>query len=160
MADGGASELVMLITGLVTAGIVASLLVASWGSLAETVGDTQSEIEVNTRTRADLASDSSQVSWNQTGCNLTLYVQNTGEIRLKTDVIGVVVNGTAATINQTQLLDGAPSWSSGEVAELRVCPTGLNLVSGDEIPLTVVVRSVEYKGMSGQYSFSEVIRIG
>ncbi|MEE3082466.1 MAG: hypothetical protein VX320_00060 [Candidatus Thermoplasmatota archaeon] len=160
MADGGASEMVMLITGLLTAGIVASLLVASWGSLAETVGDAQSEIEVSSRTRADLASDPSQISWNQTNCNLTFHVQNTGEIQLKADLIGVVVNGTAASVNQTQLLDGATLWLPGEVVELRVCPIGLNLVAGDEIPLIVVVRSVEYKGISGQYSFSEVIRIG
>ena len=123
-------------------------------------GDAQSEIEVSSRTRADLASDPSQISWNQTNCNLTFHVQNTGEIQLKANLIGVVVNGTAATVNQTQLLDGATLWLPGEVVELRVCPTGLNLVTGDEIPLIVVVRSVEYKGMTGQYSFSEVIRIG
>jgi len=160
VADGGASELVMLITGLLTAGIVASLLVASWGSLAATVDNNQSEIEVNTKTRAALASDPSQISWNQTDCNLTFYVQNTGELRLKTDSIGVVVNGTAATINQTGLLDGATSWLTGEVAEVSVCPTGLTLVPGEEIPLLVIVRSAEHKGISGQNSFSEVIRIG
>ncbi len=150
----------MLITGLLTAGIVASLLVASWGSLAATVDNNQSEIEVNTKTRAALASDPSQISWNQTDCNLTFYVQNTGELRLKTDSIGVVVNGTAATINQTGLLDGATSWLTGEVAEVSVCPTGLTLVPGEEIPLLVIVRSAEHKGISGQNSFSEVIRIG
>lgn len=160
MADGGASELVMLITGLLTAGIVASLLVASWGSLAETVGNTQSEIEVNTKTRAALASDPSQISWNQTDCNLTFHVQNTGELRLKTNQIGVVVNGTAASVNQTGLIDGATSWITGEVAELSVCPGGLTLATGDEVPLIVIVRSAEHKGISGQYSFSEVIRIG
>lgn len=160
MADGGASELVMLITGLLTAGIVASLLVASWGSLAETVEDTQSEIEVNTKIRAALASDPTQISWNQSNCNLTFHIQNTGELQLKIDLIGVVVNGTAASVNQTQLIDGATIWAPGEVAELSVCPTGLTLATGDEIPLLVVVRSEEYKGISGQYSFAEVIRIG
>jgi len=36
----------------------------------------------------------------------------------------------------------------------------LTLATGDETPLLVVVRSEEYKGISGQYSFAEVIRIG
>ena len=31
MADGGASELIMLISGLLVAGIVTTLLIASWG---------------------------------------------------------------------------------------------------------------------------------
>jgi archaellum component FlaG (FlaF/FlaG flagellin family) len=159
MADGGASELIMLITGLLTAGIVTSLLIASWGGLATSVDTAKTEAEANSKTQAALASDSMQISWNQTACNLTIHVQNTGSLELKTDNIGLVINGSAATVSQVQLLDNSTVWVKGEVAELNACPTGMTLTSGQEITITVIVQSEEYKGISGQYSFYEVIRI-
>ena len=140
MADGGASELIMLITGLLTAGIVTSLLIASWGGLATSVDTAKTEAEANSKTQAALASDSMQISWNQTAC-------------------GLVSNGSAATVSQVQLLDNSTVWVKGEVAELNACPTGMTLTSGQEITITVIVQSEEYKGISGQYSFYEVIRI-
>ena len=159
MADGGASELIMLITGLLTAGIVTSLLIASWGGLASSVDTAQTQVEVDSKTRAALASDPMQIPWNQTTCNLTLYIQNTGSVDLIVDNIGVVVNGTASSVNNTQLIGTTPDWIKGEVAELTICPVGLTFSTGQEIYVTVIVRSEFYKGVSGQYSFSEVIRL-
>ncbi|MDP6906630.1 MAG: hypothetical protein QF440_04360 [Candidatus Thalassarchaeaceae archaeon] len=160
MADGGASELVMLVTGLLTAGIVASLLVASWGSLAEIVGDTQTQIQVDSKTRASLASDPMQIAWDQATCNLTIHIQNSGELRLKMDNIGAIVNGTPTSVSGSQLIGSAIAWTSGEVAEFYLCPTGLNLATGQETPLIIIVQSEEYSGdISGKHSFSEVIRI-
>jgi len=159
MADGGASELIMLISGLLVAGIVTTLLIASWGGLATTVETAQTQVEANSKTKAALAGDPMQVSWNQTSCNLTLQIQNTGNLELTTDNLGVIVNGTGSTITQTQLLDNSSVWVSGEVAELYVCPTGITMTAGQEIIVTVVVQSELYQGISGQHSFSEVIRL-
>ena len=159
MADGGASELIMLITGLLTAGIVASLLISSWGGLANSVDVAQTEIEADAKTKATLTNDPMLVNWNQTSCNLTLFVQNIGEIKLNIDSIGVIVNGSASTVNQSQILGNQSLWISGEVAELNVCPSGVSMVSGQEIFVTIVVQSEFYKGIAGQYSFTEVIRL-
>ncbi len=159
MADGGASELIMLITGLLTAGIVTSLLIASWGGLATSVDTAKTQAEADAKTQAALASDPMQISWNQTACNLTLHIQNTGTLELKTDNIGLVINGTASTVNQVQLLGNASFLVKGEVAELYACPTGMSLITGQEITVTVIVQSENYKGISGQHAFSEVIRI-
>ena len=159
MADGGASELIMLITGLLTAGIVTSLLIASWGGLATSVDTAKTQAEADAKTQAALASDPMQISWNQTACNLTLHIQNTGTLELKTDNIGLVINGTASTVNQVQLLGNASFWVKGEVAELYACPTGMSLTTGQEITITAIVQSENYKGISGQHAFSEVIRI-
>ena len=159
MADGGASELIMLITGLLTAGIVASLLISSWGGLANSVDVAQTEIEVDAKTKATLTNDPMLVNWNQTSCNLTLFVQNIGKIKLNIDSIGVIVNGSASTVNQSQILGNQSLWISGEVAELNVCPSGVSMVSGQEIFVTIVVQSEFYKGIAGQYSFTEVIRL-
>ncbi len=159
MADGGASELIMLITGLLTAGIVTSLLIASWGGLATSVDTAKTQEEADAKTQAALASDPMQISWDQTACNLTLHIQNTGTLELKTDNIGLVINGTASTVNQVQLLGNASFWVKGEVAELYACPTGMSLITGQEITVTIIVQSENYKGISGQHAFSEVIRI-
>ena len=159
MADGGASELVMLITGLLTAGIVASLLISSWGGLANSVDVAQTEIEADAKTKATLTNDPMLVNWNQTSCNLTLFVQNIGKIKLNIDSIGVIVNGSASTVNQSQILGNQSLWISGEVAELNVSPSGVSTVSGQEIFVTIVVQSEFYKGIAGQYSFTEVIRL-
>jgi len=159
MADGGASELIMLITGLLTAGIVASLLISSWGGLANSVDVAQTEIEADAKTKATLTNDPMLVNWNQTSCNLTLFVQNIGEIKLNIDSIAVIVNGSASTVNQSQILGNQSLWISGEVAELNVCPSGVSMVSGQEIFVTIIVQSEFFKGIAGQYSFTEVIRL-
>ena len=144
MADGGASELIMLITGLLTAGIVPRLLIASWGGLSTSVDTAKTQAEADAKTQAALASDPMQISWNQTACNLTLHIQNTGSLELKTDNIGLVINGTASTVNQVQTLGNATFWVKGEVAELNACPTGMTLTTGQEITVTVIVQSENY----------------
>ncbi|HJM67520.1 MAG TPA: hypothetical protein QF716_01420 [Candidatus Thalassarchaeaceae archaeon] len=159
MADGGASELIMLISGLLVAGIVTSLLIASWGGLANSVDTAQTQVEADSKTRAALASDPMQVSWNQPSCNLSLHIQNTGSLELLDAEIGIIANGTASTVNQTRLLGNSSTWTTGEVLELQVCPSGVTMSAGQEIIVTVVVRSEHYKGISGQHSFSEVVRL-
>ena len=159
MADGGASELIMLISGLLVAGIVTTLLIASWGGLANTVETAQTQVEANSKTNAALASDPMQISWNQTACNLTIHIQNTGSLELVTDNIGVIVNGTASTVSQAQLLGNSSIWIEGEVAELNICPTGITMSTGQEIIVTIIVQSEYYQGIAGQYSFSEVVRL-
>ncbi len=159
MADGGASELIMLISGLLVAGIVTSLLIASWGGLANSVDTAQTQVEADSKTRAALASDPMQVSWDQPSCNLSLHIQNTGSLELLDAEIGIIANGTASTVNQTRLLGNSSTWTTGEVLELQVCPSGVTMSAGQEIIVTVVVRSEHYKGISGQHSFSEVVRL-
>ena len=159
MADGGARELIMLISGLLVAGIVTTLLIASWGGLANTVETAQTQVEANSKTNAALASDPMQISWNQTACNLTIHIQNTGSLELVTDNIGVIVNGTASTVSQAQLLGNSSIWIEGEVAELNICPTGITMSTGQEIIVTIIVQSEYYQGIAGQYSFSEVVRL-
>ena len=159
MADGGASELIMLISGLLVAGIVTTLLIASWGGLANSVDTAQNQVEANSKTNAALASDPMQVSWDQPSCNLSLHIQNTGALELLDGEIGIIANGTASTVNQTRLLGNSSAWTTGEVLELQVCPSGVTMSAGQEIIVTVVVRSEHYQGISGQYSFSEVIRL-
>ena len=103
----------------------------------------------------------SVVLWeNQTACNLTIHLQNTGKLVLKNGEIGVIVNGSDTSISNRRMLTSTTDWIQGNVLELRICPTGLTLNSGDETVLTIIVRSEEYRGVSGTYAFSGVIRIG
>ena len=160
MADGGASEILMLITGLITAGIAASVLIASWSGIAGSIESSKTQLEADTMTKASLTSDPMDMSWNQTACNLTIHLQNTGKLVLKNDEIGVIVNGSDTSISNRRMLTSTNDWIQGNVLELRICPTGLTLNAGDETVLTIIVRSEEYRGVSGTYAFSEVIRIG
>jgi len=100
-----------------------------------------------------------QVSWNQSACNLTIHIQNTGNLELLTDNIGVIVNGTASTVTQAQLLGGSTIWMTGEVVELSICPPSITMTAGQEIIVTVIVQSEYYQGIAGQHSFSEVVRL-
>jgi hypothetical protein len=88
-----------------------------------------------------------------------LHIQNTGSLELLDAEIGIIANGTASTVNQTRLLGNSSTWTTGEVLELQVCPSGVTMSAGQEIIVTVVVRSEHYKGISGQHSFSEVVRL-
>ena len=160
MADGGASEMLMLITGLITAGIAASVLIASWGGIANSIETSKTQVEADTMTKASLTSDPMNMAWNQTACNLTIHLQNSGKLVLKNSEIGVIVNGSDTSISNRSMLTSTNDWVQGNVLELRICPTGLTLNSGDETVLTVIVRSEEYRGVSGTFAFSEVIRIG
>ena len=63
MADGGASEILMLITGLITAGIAASVLIASWGGIASSIESSKTQLEADTMTKASLTSDPMDMSW-------------------------------------------------------------------------------------------------
>jgi len=128
--------------------------------LANSVDTVHNQAEADSKTKAALASDPMQVSWDQASCNLSLHIQNTGTLELLDGEIGIIANGTASTVNQTRLLGNSSVWTSGEVLELQVCPSSVTLSVGQEITVTIVVRSEHYQGISGQYSFSEVIRIG
>tara|TARA_B100001996_G_C18629995_1_gene581320 strand:+ start:579 stop:1061 length:483 start_codon:yes stop_codon:yes gene_type:complete len=160
MADGGASEMLMLITGLITAGIAASVLIASWGGIANSIESSKMQVEADTMTKASLTSDPMDMAWNQTACNLTIHIQNSGKLVLKNDEIGVIVNGSETSISGRRMLTSTTDWVQGQVLELRICPIGLVFNPGDETVLTVIVRSEEYRGVSGTYAFSEVIRFG
>jgi len=160
VADGGASEMLMLITGLITAGIAASVLIASWGGIANSIESSKMQVEADTMTKASLTSDPMDMAWNQTACNLTIHIQNSGKLVLKNDEIGVIVNGSETSISGRRMLTSTTDWVQGQVLELRICPIGLVFNPGDETVLTVIVRSEEYRGVSGTYAFSEVIRFG
>jgi len=159
MADGGTSELIMLVTALLTGGIVAGLLLTSWGGLATAVDAQQQQAAADAVTRADLASDAMAVSWDQTNCNMTLHLQNSGAANLETDGVAFIINGTAATVNGRAMLGASAAWIPGEVVEFWVCPTGLTLNSGDEIRINAIVQSTPMGGATGSHAFGEVIRI-
>ena len=81
MGDGP-SEMIMLMTGLIVAGLVSAVLLSTWDTISDGL-ENQGELEVqDTKTRASVISDPSLISWDNTADRAFIYVQNSGIISL------------------------------------------------------------------------------
>lgn len=81
MGDGP-SELIMLTTGLIVATLVSSVLISTWDTMSQGL-EKQGEQEIkDAKTRASLVNDPSAISWDNTGDEAFIFVQNSGEISL------------------------------------------------------------------------------
>ena len=75
MGDGP-SEMIMLMTGLIVAGLVSAVLLSTWDTISDGL-ENQGELEVqDAKTRASLISDPSLISWDNTADRAFIYVQN------------------------------------------------------------------------------------
>ena len=81
MGDGP-SEMIMLMTGLIVAGLVSAVLLSTWDTISQGLED-QGELEIkDAKTRASLISDPSAISWDNTDDRAFIYIQNSGTISL------------------------------------------------------------------------------
>ena len=65
MGDGP-SEMIMLMTGLIVAGLVSAVLLSTWDTISDGL-ENQGELEVqDAKTRASLISNPSLISWDNT----------------------------------------------------------------------------------------------
>ena len=75
MGDGP-SEMIMLMTGLIVAGLVSTVLLSTWDTMSQGL-ENQGDLEIkDAKTRASLVSDPSAISWDNTDDRATIFIQN------------------------------------------------------------------------------------
>lgn len=159
MADGGASEMILMVAGLLVAGIVSGVLLSSFDVYSDSIHESHAGAKVDARTRIALVGDPMIMHWYPATTNMTVKVQNTGEVVLDISSAELMIGTTSMTTTSSST-DGIGSiWGSGSLATFEVSAATLTLNSGDEVMLTIFVQSDFYDGARGSTTITEVIRI-
>jgi len=154
MGDGP-SEMIMLMTGLIVAGLVSAVLLSTWDTISQGLED-QGELEIkDAKTRASLISDPSAISWDNTNDRAFIYIQNSGTISLNIADTYAFLDGNAMTVTA---IDPADTWSKGVAIKFQIGKTDLTFTDGTECFLTVGVSSLS-TSPTGTYSLTEVVRL-
>ncbi len=156
MGDGP-SEMIMLMTGLIVAGLVSAVLLSTWDTISQGL-ENQGELEIkDAKTRASLISDPSSISWDNTDDKATIFIQNSGTISLSIDDTYVFLDGNTMSVSA---IDAAGvTWSKGVAIKFEIdSSTDLTFTNGAEVFLTVGVSSLS-TSPTGTYSLTEVVRL-
>jgi archaellum component FlaG (FlaF/FlaG flagellin family) len=156
MADGGASDMIMLVTSLIIAGVVSAVLIQAWGGVSSALDDSTNQIEANSKTEATLISDPMNIDWNPTTNQTMITVQNTGETTLNITGTTVLLNGSFMNVTQRGVIPSV--WIPGSVVNFTL-QGNILLPTNEEVFLNVIVQSDRYIPARGVNSFTEVVRI-
>ena len=156
MADGGASNMIMLVTSLLVAGIVSAVLIQAWGGVSSSLNDGANQIEANEKTAATLISDPMNIDWNPTTNQTMITIQNSGDFTLNITDTAIFLNGSSMNVSQRGVTPSV--WSPGSIVNFTV-QGNISLSVNDEIYLLVIVLSDTLNPAQGVHSFTEVIRI-
>lgn len=156
MGDGP-SEMIMLMTGLIVAGLVSAVLLSTWDTISQGL-ENQGELEIkDAKTRASLISDPSLISWDNAEDKATIFIQNSGTISLSIDDTYVFLDGNTMSVSAIDA-EGV-TWSKGVAIKFEIeSSTDLTFTNGEEVLLTVGVSSLS-TSPTGTYSLTEVVRL-
>ncbi|MEC8979046.1 MAG: hypothetical protein VX433_03025 [Candidatus Thermoplasmatota archaeon] len=155
MADGGVSEMIMLVASLLVAGIVSGVLVGSYANIVDGMEGTASQSDVNSKTNSGLVSDPMNIDWNTLTNQTTISVQNTGQLTLDIDETSMILNGSSMNVTKS---GGPTEWVSGTVISFTVSGN-VSFSNNQEVTLIVIVNSETKSPATGVHSFTEVVRI-
>ena len=171
MGDGP-SEMILLIAGLIVAGLVSGVLLQSWDDMSGVLDQRGKQGMEDVKTRVSLASDPVNIGWYATHASVDggagnetaiIYLQNSGDTFLDVDRVGVVLNGSVMTVTKCNCVT---QWLPGEIVEFTIQGSALpadpdyfpasGCPSCDgtyDVYLTVTVSST-----SGSYAGVDVLR--
>lgn len=156
MADGGASDMIMLVSSLIVAGIVSAVLIQAWGGISSSLNDGANQIEANEKTEASLISDPMNIDWNPSTNQTMITIQNTGDYTLNITDTVIILNSSSMNVSQRGV---SPSvWLPGSIVNFTV-QGNIFLSANHEYYLNVIVLSDTLNPARGVYSFTEVVRI-
>ena len=160
MADGGASNMIMLIAALLVAGIASTVLVQSWAGTAEVLSDNQAKSSMDSKTKVTFSGDMMQTEYDDTSDEAVIYLQNSGTSVLDETELAAFFTGQTSSVISTSFLNGATSWGPGDVLEATIQMPTAAYADGEEYRVTIVVVSKVSGGATGSDSVSEVVRLG
>ena len=153
MGDGP-SEMIMLMTGLIVAGLVSAVLLSTWDTISQGL-ENQGELEIkDAKTRASLISDPSLISWDNAEDKATIFIQNSGTISLSIDDTYVFLDGNTMSVSA---IDAAGvTWSKGVAIKFEIDSFKKKcLLNGlDDIALSLV-KSEKISSFEDQYNKSK-----
>ena len=155
MADGGASEMILLVASLIVAGIVSGVLVGSYANIVDGMEAAASQSEINSKTSSALVSDPMNIDWNSVTNQTTVSVQNTGSAILDINETAMFLNGSIMNVSKS---GGPTSWLPGTAITFTVSGN-VSFSNNQEVPLSVIVHTETKSPATGAHSFSEVVRI-
>lgn len=162
MADGGATNMILLITALLICGAASAILLQSWTETASAVGTNQEQIALNSKTKVTFSGDLAKTTCDSVDNRITIYLQNSGSSILDETEFGAFIDGISSSIvGVPTFLNGATVWSSGVVANITL-QSGENLDCDgtEEKRVTAIVATVSSNGVFGTDSITEVVKLG
>lgn len=127
MSSETTSSLVLFIAAIAIAGIAAGAMATVVGSVANELRDRGNSLADSVATDLAIVNDPDNVPYDDAANELTLYVKNTGEVRLTSEELFILVDGQHATFNAT-VLGTETEWKPGTVLEATV---SVDLATGD-----------------------------
>ncbi|MBJ99733.1 MAG: hypothetical protein CMB48_01885 [Euryarchaeota archaeon] len=162
MADGGASNMILLITALLICGAASAILIQSWTDTAASVGINQEQLALDSKTKVTFSGDLAKTTCNEADDRITIYLQNSGSSILDETEFGGFIDGQSSSIvGIPTFLNGATEWSSGVVVEFTLqSSVNLECDGTEEKRVTAVVATVASGGVVGSDSVTEVVKLG
>ena len=161
MAEGGVTSMIMLVVALLVSGVAGVVLVDSWGDVSQTLGKQRVKSEMDASTRIDFAGDPMNSAYDNVDPeDITFYLQNSGTQTLDTASLGVIVDGVSIpTSDITVSVLGGGAWASGQVVSVNVEDSDFAYSDGDEVKVSIVVMSEQYKGIKGSDTLQGTLRL-
>lgn len=146
MASVSVSQLILFIAAMLVAASVAGLLTSTVNDIGDAIED--QGLATSDDIRSDITIINDAGATENTSGNVTLYVKNTGSSDLSTQPadIDILINGefvTGVGSGRITLLDGAEIWSEGDVLEIVVDVTSVQINDPGENRAQVVVGGAE-----------------
>ncbi|MFL2975457.1 MAG: hypothetical protein ACJZ42_03990 [Candidatus Thalassarchaeaceae archaeon] len=153
----GPSEIILLIAGLIVAGLVSGVLLESWDDMDRAIEDRGKEGAEDVRTRASLVNDPSNMPWDDTDKTATVYIQNSGETLLNLETVGVYIDSFSLSVS---VADSSTEWVPGQIVKFTVDDTSdtLSYTGTNDVIMTITVVS-SATGYAGAYTVSEEVRL-
>ena len=160
MADGGATEIIMLIAALLVAGAASAVLVQSWSGTAQILSDNQTKSMLDSKTKVTFSGDLNRTEYSDPANTMTVYLQNSGSSVLNQSEAAFFLNGTSAAVSANAFLSGATIWGPGVVVSFTIDVPAATYQDAQEYRITAVVLTLASQGAVGTDSVTEVVRLG
>lgn len=162
MADGGASNMILLVTALLICGAASGILIQSWTNTAASIGINQEQLGLDSRTKVTFSGDLAKTTCDAGLNQITIYLQNSGSSILDETEFGAFIDGqTSNVVGDPTFLNGATEWSSGVVVQYTLQSSSAIACNGsEEKRITAVVATIPSNGVTGSDSVTEVVKLG
>ena len=162
MADGGASNMILLITALLICGAASGILIQSWTDTAASVGINQEQLALDSKTKVTFSGDLAKTTCDPALDQITIYLLNSGSSILDETEFGGFIDGqSSSVVGLPTFLNGATEWSSGVVVSFVLQSSEVLVCDGtEEKRVTAVVLTLASGGVFGSDSVSEVVKLG
>tara|TARA_B100001287_G_C22675690_1_gene527517 strand:- start:460 stop:951 length:492 start_codon:yes stop_codon:yes gene_type:complete len=159
MADGGASSIIMLITGLLISGGASAVLISEWSDAVRVT-------QINDRAAADqddvsvaLAGDPAMVAHNTTANTIVLYFANTGAYDLDTSDFEVLIDGESPTSVAVSVKPSGTDWNPGDLLEVTLTDNSWSYSDGDDVAIYFIGVSEFVNGRTYSASTNAEVRL-